>query len=81
MGANKRDWEERVIVKAEELAQEKYHRDFSDLPPQMEMQVWLEAEGIVNDQIADAMDAARKTVREKGIDHWGELELQRRLGK
>ncbi|MGD0794295.1 MAG: hypothetical protein ABR958_01700 [Dehalococcoidales bacterium] len=81
MGANKRDWEDRVIEKSEELAQERYNTDFSQLSPPLQMKTWLDAEHEVNDQIASEMDALRDRIREQGIDHWAELELGRRLGK
>ncbi len=81
MGANKRDWEERVNARADEMAQERYNLDFSQLSPHLQMETWLEAEHWVNDQIASAMDAARDANRERGADHFDELELMRRLGK
>jgi len=81
MGANKRDWEDRVIDKANDLALERYNLDFNDISPSLQMQTWIDAEHIVNDQLANQMDAARDAYREHSAEYWQEMELSRRLGK
>jgi hypothetical protein len=80
VGIIQRDWEQRVSDKADELAREKYQQDFCNLPPHLEMQVWMEAENLVHDQMDAELAAAQKEYRESGKDFWGELELERRLG-
>ena len=74
MEAVKRDLEERTSNKANEIAEQRYGRPFSELSASLQMTTW--------------MDAEREVVREEGFnhrrdgdDHWAELELMRRLGK
>lgn len=81
MGIVQRDLETRVSDKAEELAQERYCTDFSQLSSPLQMRVWMDAEHEVTENMTGELEAARDKVREEGGDHWGELELQRRLGK
>jgi len=50
------DYEERVSNKAEELAQLQCSREFSDLPPEMQMRIWMEAERDINDDLADGAE-------------------------
>ncbi len=88
MGAVKRDLEERTINKADEIAEQRYGREFNDLPASEQIDVWMEAENKVKDQLATEGDAIYDRMREEGFnhrkngdDHWAELELMRRLGK
>jgi len=95
MGAVKRDLEERTINKADEIAEQRYGREFSDLPASLQMQVWMEAEREAHDYFACQADAiydrkreddllARRNghkPREEREAFWDELELMRRLGK
>ena len=74
MGAVKRMVEE----KAEEIAGQRYGREFNDLSPQIQYQVWTEAEHVVADDLAAQADLRRDGQKER---KWDELELQRRLGK
>jgi hypothetical protein len=80
VGIIKQDFESRCCDKAEQIAQDRYHVRFVDLPPHLEMQVWMEAEAAVSDQMADELEAAQRRVREKGNHHWDDLELERRKG-
>ena len=44
MGIIQRDQEERTSNKADEVAEQKYGRTFSNLPASLQMQVWMDAE-------------------------------------
>lgn len=79
MGVIQRDFETRVSEKSEALARERYHVAFGDLPPHMEMQVWIDAEGIVSDQMAEELREAQE--RNRGNRYFDDLEVERRLGK
>lgn len=95
MGIIKRDLEQRTCEKAEELAEQRHGRDFSDLPNHVQMQVWMDAEHLVADEMADEIDHLYDQMKEGhifrgGNGHkskeereafWAELELQRRQGK
>ena len=95
MGAVKYDLEEITSNKADEIAEQRYGRPFSELPAPLQMQVWMEAENEAADQLASELDATYDRLREdyllaRGNGHktkeereafWAELELQRRLGK
>ena len=95
MGAIKRDLEEITSEKAEELAKQRYGREFGDLPASLQMQVWMDAEREAYDYFADQADAIYDRMKEEklfsgGNGHktkeeqeafWAEQELQRRLGK
>jgi len=95
MGIIQRDLEQRISEKADEIAEQRYGRDFGDLPASLQMQVWMEAEEIVKDKMADECDAIYDRMKEEKLfiggnghkpkedreAHWAELELQRRLGK
>ena len=85
MGAVKRDLEERTINKADEIAEQRYGREFCDLPNHIQHEVWCEAESIVRDKVADQADAIYERMRDRrngtGETHWDRLELDRRLGK
>ena len=82
------DKEERTCNKAEALAEERYGREFHDLPASLQMLVWMDAEREAADDLACQADAIYDRIREDGLfhrkdgdDHWTELELMRRLGK
>ena len=88
MGAVKQDLEERTINKADEIAEQRYGREFSDLPASVQMTVWMDAEKEVADEIATQTDFIYDQMRENGHKpkkereaFWAELELGRRLGK
>ncbi len=81
MGAVKRDLEEITSNKADEIAEQRYGREFSDLPASEQIDVWMEAENKVKDQLATENDAIYDQIKENGATHWDELELMRRLGK
>jgi len=72
-----RDIKDAYQCKADEIAQQRYSREFYDLSPQLRYQVWFEAERAVMDDIATQADLRRDGKKEKP---WDELELQRRLG-
>jgi hypothetical protein len=80
VGIIQRDWEQRVNDKAEALAQERYHQDFCNLPPRLEIRLWIEAENTISDEMAAELDAAQAEERAKGGHHWDDLELERRRG-
>jgi len=79
------DIEEMTINKAEEIAEQRYGREFNDLPSSLQMQVWMEAEQQVVDDLATQaglrMDDMKIRQNSKGETKWDELELMRRLGK
>ncbi len=88
MGLVKQDLEERTINKADEIAEQRYGREFSDLPASLQMQVWMEAEQEAAEYFRTQADAIYDRMREEGFNHrkdgdghFAELELQRRLGK
>jgi len=57
MGAVNRDLEERTINKAEDFAEKQYAREFNDLPPDIQMTVWMAAEHEVEQQLVMAAEA------------------------
>jgi len=57
MGLIQRDLEEKVSDKAEEIAQQRYGREFSDLSASLQMQVWMDAEQEEKDTIATQAEA------------------------
>jgi hypothetical protein len=79
------DIEEMTTNKAEEIAEQRYGREFNDLPSSLQMQVWMEAEQQVADDLATQaelrMDDMKIRQNGKGETKWDELELMRRLGK
>ncbi len=95
MGAVKHDLEEMTSNKADEIAEQRYGREFSELPTSLQMQVWMDAEREVVDKIADQNDAIYDRMKEGAMfnggnghkpteqreEHWADLELGRRLGK
>lgn len=72
------DIEEMATNRAEEIAQQRYGREFNDLPNSLQSQVWSEAERLVHDDLATQ---AENRCDGKGETKWDELELMRRLGK
>ena len=88
VNGGKPDLKDMITTKAEELAEQRYGREFNDLPASLQMKVWMEAEQEAADYFACQADAIYDRMREDGLnhrrdghDHWNELELQRRLGK
>ena len=66
MGVVKRDFEERVSDKADEIAEQRYGIEFNDLPMLLKHDVWFKAESIVKDEMADEADAIYDQMRENG---------------
>jgi len=66
MGAIKRDLEELTVIKADEIAEQRYGMPFSDLPRLQQHDVWFEAESIVKDKLADQADFIYDQMRERG---------------
>jgi len=91
----KPELEDRIINKAEELAEERCGREFGDLPPSLQQQIWMDAEEEIKDQLAGEADGIYEEIREASFfangnghkpqaerdEHWADLELDRRLGK
>ena len=79
------DIEEMTINKAEEIAEQRYGREFNDLSKQLQFEVWTEAEHSVADTLATQNDLQYDRMRERrnGSQEtkWDEIELMRRLGK
>ena len=79
------DLEEMTTTKAEEIAEQRYGREFNSLPPSLQYQVWSEAEKAILDKLAAQDDhhqdklKIRRDGREESL--WDRLELDRRLGK
>ena len=61
------DIEEATQNKAEELAEQRYGREFYDLPKPIQFDVWCEAESIVRDKVADQADAVYERLREERL--------------
>ena len=72
------DIEEATQNKAEELAEQRYGREFNDLPQSLQYKVWQDAEIAVQEALNERAEALLDGQRET---HWDELELMRRLGK
>ena len=89
------DLKDMIATKAEELAEQRYGREFNDLPASLQMQTWMEAEQEAADYFACQADAIYDRMKEDKVfgqgnghkpkeereAHWAELELMRRLGK
>ena len=73
MGLIQRDLEERTSEKADELAEERCGRPFSDLPASLQMQVWMDAEEEAKNDLASQDDFLYDQMREKSL-------MSRRLG-
>ena len=88
MGLIQRDLEEITSEKAEEIAEQRYGREFGSLPASLQMRVWMEAEQEAAEYFRTQEDGLYEQIREEGFNHrkdggglFAELELQRRLGK
>ena len=91
----KPDKVDRTLEKAEDAAEQTYDREFSDLPPSIQMRIWLEAEQEVESDEQTQADGLYEQMREASFfangnghrpqaereEHWADLELDRRLGK
>ncbi len=79
------DIKDAIQTEADQIAEQRYGREFYDLPKPLQHEVWCEAESIVRDKVADQADLQYERMRERrngnGETHWDELELMRRLGK
>ncbi len=80
-----RDIKDATQTEADQIAEQRYGREFYELPKPLQFEVWSEAESIVRDKVADEIDNAYEHFRERrngdGENHWNEIELMRRLGK
>jgi len=65
-GNHKPDRKDMITTKAEELADQRYGREFNDLSPSLQMQVWMEAEQEAADYFACQADAIYDRMREDG---------------
>ena len=95
MGLIQRDLEQRISEKADEIAEQRYGREFGDLPAHLKMEIWMEAEQEAADYMASQIDAVYDRMMEEKLfrggnghkskeeseAHWADIELQRRLGK
>jgi len=84
----KPELEDRIINKSEELAEERCGREFGDLPPSLQQQIWMDAEEAVqsddscrDDGLYEQMREGRFLPKAEREDHFLELEMSRRLGK
>lgn len=59
------DVKDMTSSKADHIAEERYGREFQDLPQNIKFQVWHEAEAFVRDQIATEADAIYDAIRER----------------
>jgi len=64
---HKPDLEDMIITKAEELAEQRYGREFGSLPPSLQMRTWMDAEKEVADYFASLTDAIYDRMREFGV--------------
>jgi len=80
-----RDIKDATQTEAEEIAEQRYGREFDELPKPIQHDVWCEAENRVQEKLADQADLQYERMRERrngdGETHWDELELMRRQGK
>lgn len=80
-----RDIKAATQTEAEEIAEQRYGREFDELPEPIQHDVWCEAENRVQEKLADQADLRYERMRERRDGsketHWDELELMRRLGK
>jgi len=80
-----RDIKDATQTEAEEIAEQRYGREFDELPKPIQHDVWCEAENRVQEKLADEIDNAYERFRERQDGqqetHWDELELMRRQGK
>jgi len=88
VNGRKPDLKDMIATKAEELAEQRYGREFNDLPASLQMKVWMDAEREAHDYFACQDDAIHDRMKENGHKpreereaFWAELGLQRRLGK
>lgn len=58
------DVKDMTQTRADEIADQRYGREFNELPKQVKFQVWHEAEAEVRDQIATEADAIYDAIRE-----------------
>ena len=80
-----RDIKDATQTEADQIAEQRYGREFDDLPKPIQHDVWCEAENIIREKQAAEVDNAYERLRERRDGsketHWDELELMRRLGK
>ncbi len=58
------DIDEATLTEADQIAEQRYGRDFYDLPSPIQHDVWSEAEGRVKEKVADEIDRAYERLRE-----------------
>ncbi|GAI24463.1 unnamed protein product [marine sediment metagenome] len=58
------DVKDMTTLKADEIADQRYGREFYDLPKDQQFKVWHEAEAFVRDQIATEADALVDAIKE-----------------
>jgi len=79
------DIKDATQTEADQIAEQRYGREFYDLPKPLQFEVWCEAENIIREKQAAEVDNAYERLRERRNGsketHWDELELMRRLGK
>ena len=79
------DIKDATQTEADQIAEQRYGREFYDLPKPIQHDVWCEAENRVQEKLADEIDNAYERFRERRDGSketiWDELELMRRLGK
>ncbi|KKL91070.1 hypothetical protein LCGC14_1898390 [marine sediment metagenome] len=66
MGAVNRDLEETTSNKAEDLAEQRYGREFHDLPASLQMATWMDAELEIAINLACEADMFRIKEKEEG---------------
>ena len=73
--------EVRASEKAEEIAEERYGRPFSELPASLQMTIWMDAEKEAENDLASQNDFIYDQMRERGHKPTERLEMSRRLVK
>jgi len=58
------DVKDMTQTRADEIAEQRYGRDFYELPKQVQFKVWHEAEAAVRDEIATEADAIFDAIKE-----------------
>jgi len=59
------DVKDATSTEADRIAEQRYGKEFYDLPKPIQHEVWCEAESIVRDKVADQADAIYERLRER----------------
>ena len=63
------DVKEAMQTEADQIADQRYGREFYELPNHIQHEVWCEAESIVRDKVADEADAIYERIKDRRNGH------------